>query len=206
MEQLITVLIAADTAARWHATQKRKGAAAEPYINHLLEVASMAATASEGNDSNLVIAALLHDSVEDQKIPREVIAESFGEDVASLVLEVSDDKDLPKPARKRLQIETAPDKTPRAKLLKIADKISNMNSVAVSPPADWPVERRLEYITWSKTVVAALGPDVDAALRAEFTLAAGRAELAARSQNGTKQLSAPSRPTLAIAATDQENS
>jgi hypothetical protein len=98
------------------------------------------------------------------------------------VCEVTDDKSLPKPERKRLQVETAPKKTPRAKLLKIADKISNMNSVAVSPPANWPVERRLAYVDWARTVVAALGPDVHAPLRAEFALAASRAEAAARSR------------------------
>lgn len=181
MKEWINVLRAADTAAKWHTNQRRKGSNAEPYINHLLDVASMVATASEGNDPNLVIAALLHDSIEDQKIPREVIAGDFGEDVASLVMEVTDDKSLPKPERKRLQIETAPKKTNRAKLLKIADKISNMNSVAVSPPAGWAVERRLEYVAWSRSVVAALGDDVDASLQEEFYLAADRAEAAARS-------------------------
>lgn len=182
MQEWINVLRAADTAARWHTNQRRKGSNKEPYINHLLDVASMVATATEGEDPNLVIAALLHDAIEDQNIPREVIAEDFGEDVASLVVEVTDNKSLPKPERKRLQIETAPKKTPRAKLLKIADKISNMNSVAISPPEGWPVERRLEYVVWSRTVVAALGPDVHAPLRAEFALAADRAEVAARSQ------------------------
>lgn len=180
MKEWINVLKAADTAAKWHTNQRRKGANQEPYVNHLIEVATMVATASEGRDPNLVIAALLHDAIEDQKIPREVIAAEFGEDVASLVMEVTDDKALPKPERKRLQIETAHKKTPRAKLLKIADKISNMNSVAMSPPEGWSVERRLEYVAWSRNVVAALGDDVDASLLEEFACAAGRAELAAR--------------------------
>src|SRR3954463_9677009 len=88
-KEWVTVLAAADAAARWHVSQKRKGAAQEPYINHLLEVASLVAHATEGKDPNLVIAALLHDAVEDQEVPRDMIAEAFGADVASLVEEVT---------------------------------------------------------------------------------------------------------------------
>ena len=81
MKEWITVLKAADAAVRWHMHQKRKGAAPEPYINHLLEVASLVAEATHGSDPNLVVAALLHDAMEDQEVPREMIAEVFGQDV-----------------------------------------------------------------------------------------------------------------------------
>ena len=119
---LFQVLKAADTAARWHAHQRRKGSAQEPYINHLLEVAMLVADATGGTDTNLVIAALLHDAIEDCKVPKELIAETFGEDVASIVEEVTDDKNLAKEVRKAKQVETASTKSPRAKLLKLADK------------------------------------------------------------------------------------
>jgi (p)ppGpp synthase/HD superfamily hydrolase len=125
MKEWIMVLKAADAAARWHIDQRRKGAAKEPYINHLLEVASLVASATEGKDPNLVIAALLHDAIEDCEVPHEMIAETFGTDVADLVAEVTDDKSLPKAERKQLQEETAPTKSPRAKVLKLADKISS---------------------------------------------------------------------------------
>jgi (p)ppGpp synthase/HD superfamily hydrolase len=90
----ITVMKAADAAARWHVHQRRKGAAVEPYINHLLEVASLVAEATSGADPDLVVAALLHDAIEDQEVPRSLIADSFGEGVAKLVEEVTDDKSL----------------------------------------------------------------------------------------------------------------
>jgi guanosine-3',5'-bis(diphosphate) 3'-pyrophosphohydrolase len=167
------------TKGGWHVNQRRKGAAQEPYINHLLDVASMVATATGGNDPNLVIAALLHDAIEDQKITRQEIVEKFGEDVAGLVCEVTDDKSLPKAERKRLQVETAAKKTPRAKILKLADKTSNLNSVAASPPPDWSVQRRLDYVAWSKAVVTALGT-VDPTMQEQFSHAADRAEAAAR--------------------------
>ena len=115
MKEWTRVLKAADTAARWHVHQRRKGAAKEPYINHLLEVATLVAEATEGKDPDLVIAALLHDAIEDCEVPHELIAEIFGSDVADLVAEVTDDKRLPREDRKRLQSETAHKKTFRAK-------------------------------------------------------------------------------------------
>jgi (p)ppGpp synthase/HD superfamily hydrolase len=156
MKEWIAVLKAADAAARWHVHQRRKGAAGEPYINHLLEVASLVAQATEGKDPNLVIAALLHDAIEDCEVPRELIAETFGTDVASLVMEVTDDKTLPKDLRKKMQAETAHKKTPRAKILKLADKTSNLRTLVTSPAPDWSVRRKIEYIAWARKVVAGL--------------------------------------------------
>jgi (p)ppGpp synthase/HD superfamily hydrolase len=156
MKEWIAVLRAADTAARWHVHQRRKGVAQEPYINHLLEVASLVTEASGGSDPNSVIAALLHDAIEDQGITPEVIASEFGQYVADIVMEVSDDKALPKEERKRKQVENAGKKSHKAKLIKLADKTSNVRAVTHSPAPDWSVERRLEYIEWAKAVVAGL--------------------------------------------------
>jgi hypothetical protein len=99
---------------------------------------------------------LLHDGVEDQEVPVEMIAREFGKQVADIVMEVTDDKALPKDERKRKQIETAPKKSREAKLIKLADKTSNLRAIASSPAADWSVKRRLEYIEWAKNVVAGL--------------------------------------------------
>jgi guanosine-3',5'-bis(diphosphate) 3'-pyrophosphohydrolase len=95
MKELISVMRAADAAARWHVHQRRKGNAQEPYINHLLEVASLVAAATNGTEPNLVIATLLHDAIEDQDVTSEMIASEFGQHVADIVLEVTDDKALP---------------------------------------------------------------------------------------------------------------
>ena len=156
MNGLVTVLRAADAAARWHVNQRRKGAAQEPYVTHLLEVAMLVAEATAGADPNLIVAALLHDTIEDQGVTREEIAAQFSDDVADLVVEVTDDKKLPKAERKRLQIKHAPKLTPRAKILKLADKISNLRSLATSPPADWPMQRRSDYVIWTTEVVQGL--------------------------------------------------
>jgi (p)ppGpp synthase/HD superfamily hydrolase len=156
MKELVAVLRAADTAARWHAHQRRKGAAQEPYINHLLEVAKLVAEATGGAESDTIIAAFLHGAIEDQGVQAETIASEFGERVAEIVMEVTDDKSLPKQVRKHKQIEGAPNISREAKLVKLADKTSNVRTIAASPPPDWSVQRRLEYIEWARQVVAGL--------------------------------------------------
>jgi len=166
MEQpTVTLMRALDFAARRHAGQRRKGASDTPYINHLAEVANLLAEATGGADTNLVAAGLLHDAVEDTDVTKEEIAQAFGDDVAALVAAVSDDKSLPKAERKRLQIETAAGKSDRAKMLKIADKTSNLGGIANDPPHDWPAERKREYIEWAKSVVdrcRGASPDLEA--------------------------------------------
>jgi (p)ppGpp synthase/HD superfamily hydrolase len=175
MKDWISVLKAADAAARWHVHQRRKGAAKEPYINHLLEVAALDAEATEGKDPNLVVAALLHDAIEDCEVPQKLIGEAFGPDVADLVAEVTDDKTLEKSERKKRQVETAHKKTSRAKLIKLADKTSNLRAFILSPAPEWSVRRRIEYIEWSRKVVAGLR-GTNAFLEKQFDDAARAAE------------------------------
>ena len=119
MKEWVTVLRAADAAARWHVRQRRKGSAQEPYISHLLEVASLVAEATHGKDPDLVVAALLHDAIEDQEVPRELIEREFGKRVVEVVSQVTDDKTLPKEKRKETQVKTASKKptTPRSSSL-----------------------------------------------------------------------------------------
>ena len=165
------ILVAARFAAEKHAGQKRKGNAAEPYVNHLIEVAQLIAESRpilDGElDTNLIIAGLLHDTVEDTSTTFEELRECFGEDVASLVAEVTDDNRLRKEVRKAWQIETARRKSVRAAVIKLADKVSNLRSMLISPPADWSEERIREYFAWAKQVVAGL-PSPNSILKAEF--------------------------------------
>ncbi len=165
--QIQAILSAARFAAEKHAGQRRKGEAAEPYVNHLLEVAELVAMALPEPDTNLVIAALLHDSIEDAGVTAGDLASRYGSDVASLVSEVTDDKSLPKQERKRLQVQNAPKKSARAQTIKLADKISNLRSMLVSPPAGWDVERRREYFVWARRVVDGLTAP-NPMLKAEF--------------------------------------
>ena len=140
-------------AALKHTNQKRKGKDAEPYINHLAEVAATLAVHTKGQDPNLVVAGLLHDTLEDTQTTYEELVSGFGQDVADLVKEVTDDKGLPKAERKRLQVENTPHKSVRAKMLIIADKLSNLKAILNNPPQNWPPERKREYFDWAKQVV-----------------------------------------------------
>ncbi len=100
-----------------------------------------------------LIAAILHDTLEDTETSFEELRERFGLPIAETVAEVTDDKSLPKPRRKALQIEHAPHLSKRAQLVKLADKICNLRDVASIPPHDWPLQRRREYFDWAKQVV-----------------------------------------------------
>ncbi|MEO8927282.1 MAG: HD domain-containing protein [Caulobacteraceae bacterium] len=154
MDEIVNLTRAYNFAAARHACQKRKGHAGEPYINHLTEVAQLVAEATGGSDVGLMIAAILHDTVEDTPTTTEELTALFGPRVASLVAEVTDDKSLDKAERKRLQIEHAGHGSSGAKIIKIADKTSNLRALANSPPVGWPAERKAEYATWAAQVVA----------------------------------------------------
>ncbi len=161
------ILAAARFAAEKHAQQKRKGAMGEPYFNHLVEVAELIAASSEELDVELVMAAFLHDTVEDTGVTLQQLEERFGGDVAGLVAEVTDDKSLPKETRKDLQVRNAHKKSERAQTLKLADKISNLRSVLASPPVGWSLERKQQYFEWARQVVSGLTTP-NPVLKAEF--------------------------------------
>lgn len=165
-------------AARAHAGQTRKGAAAEPYVNHVIEVAEI--LAAHGAPLPVVLAGLLHDTVEDTEVTHADLVATFGAEVAGLVAEATDDTSLPKDIRKGLQVSQAPKKSAGAKQLKLADKISNLVAIAESPPANWIHARRVEYVGWAGRVAAGLR-GVNPALDALFdtTYRAAMAKLSA---------------------------
>jgi guanosine-3',5'-bis(diphosphate) 3'-pyrophosphohydrolase len=151
-------------AAEKHRRQRRKDSEASPYINHLIVVADTL-TGCGVSDPVTIVAAILHDTIEDtDTTPAELEAE-FGGEVRSVVEEVTDNKALPKAARKQRQIEHAPRLSPRAKLIKTADKIANVRDMTDAPPADWPLQRREEYLDWAAKVVRGcrgLHPELEA--------------------------------------------
>lgn len=156
MAPIRRILAAASFAAKNHVQQKRKGAMGEPYFNHLLEVAELVADSNDQLDVELMMAAFLHDTVEDTNVTLRELEENFGSDVAGLVAEMTDDKSLSKEERKLLQIQGAHKKTKRAQTLKLADKISNLRSILASPPVGWSTERKREYVEWANQVVSQL--------------------------------------------------
>jgi guanosine-3',5'-bis(diphosphate) 3'-pyrophosphohydrolase len=140
-------------AAEKHRGQRRKDRDASPYINHPIALANVLANEAGIEDESVLVAAVLHDTIEDTETSEEEMAHLFGRAVVDIVNEVTDDKSLPKAERKRLQIERASQAGREAKLVKLADKICNLRDLAGSPPADWSVERKQEYLRWAKAVV-----------------------------------------------------
>ena len=156
MNDLSKLLQAASFAAKKHRYQKRKGDDAEPYVNHPLEVANLLANVGKIEDFDILIAAVLHDTIEDTETTAEELTGIFGAQVCGYVLEVTDDKSLPKQERKQKQIEHAPHLSTGAKQIKLGDKISNITDVTNNPPAGWSKERKIEYVDWGERVVAGL--------------------------------------------------
>jgi (p)ppGpp synthase/HD superfamily hydrolase len=128
MTQLTRALV---FAAEAHANQRRKGAAQEPYINHLLEVLDLVTQATNGDDIELLVSALLHDVIEDTAVTHEDLKAAFGERVLHIVTENSDDMSLPKDERRRQRIAAMAHKSTDARIVKIADLISNLRAMAV---------------------------------------------------------------------------
>lgn len=139
-------------AAYAHRAQSRKGSG-EPYVNHLIDVAAILTRIAGVRDEDILIAALLHDVIEDTEVTAAEVESQFGPRVRALVVALTDDKSLPKLERKRLQIVHMRDAEHDARLIKIADHCSNVATL----PRSWTKERRVEYLDWSIEVVRACG-------------------------------------------------
>jgi guanosine-3',5'-bis(diphosphate) 3'-pyrophosphohydrolase len=181
ISELAKLLEALRFAADRHRAQRRKDVDASPYINHPIEVATILATVGRVTNMTILIAAVLHDTIEDTKTAPKELEKRFGRAVRALVLEVTDDKRLPKRKRKRLQIEHAPMLSDRAKVIKLGDMIANVQDVKSTPPAAWSLKRRREYLDWTKQVVRGCrGANPALERRYDKVLRAGRASLRGR--------------------------
>ncbi len=139
-----------------HKDQPRKDKVGTPYIVHPVAVMSLLTSIGGITDTDTLVAAVLHDTIEDTGTKGQEIEDAFGIDVLAYVIECTDDKSLPKQKRKKLQILNAPHKSTAAKLIKIADKISNVADLISNKPKGWSVKRVNRYLDWAVAVVAGL--------------------------------------------------
>ncbi len=153
-----------------HKDQRRKDVAASPYINHPITLANVLCNEGHVTDIEVICGALLHDTIEDTDAEPEELEAEFGKTICDIVMEVTDDKALPSSERKQAQIDHAAGISDKAKLVKLADKISNLRDVANCPPPDWSLDRRREYFDWARAVIDGLR-GVDAELEAIFDAA-----------------------------------
>ena len=147
---------AAYFAAEKHKTQRRKDIEETPYINHPLSLANVLTVECGIDDVEVICGALLHDTIEDTETTEAELVAAFGENITRIVLEVTDDKTLDKIERKEAQVAHAPHISDQAKLVKLADKISNLRDISASPPSGWSVERKQEYFDWAARVIDGL--------------------------------------------------
>ena len=143
-------------AARKHRDQRRKDAQASPYINHPIALANVLVHEGGVNDAIVLCAAVLHDTIEDTETSVAELEAEFGKRIASVVLEVTDDKRLPKHERKQRQVDHAPHLSRKAKLVKLADKIANLRDMFEAPPARWSHRRKHQYFQWASRVIEGL--------------------------------------------------
>jgi guanosine-3',5'-bis(diphosphate) 3'-pyrophosphohydrolase len=151
---MANLLKALEFASRKHSTQRRKDKEASPYINHPIAVAHLLADTGGVTDLVTLIAAVLHDTIEDTKTTAVELEAQFGPTVRKVVEEVTDDKLLEKAVRKQWQVDHAPHLSSEAKAIKLADKIANVQDVTDAPPAHWDRARRIDYLDWTEKVVA----------------------------------------------------
>ena len=127
MAQKHRLNMAIEFATKKHSGQLRK-ATAIPYILHPLEVLQI--LYSMRVDTNLMIAGVLHDTVEDTDTTLDEIREIFGDDVAMLVASNTEDKSKSWDERKSHTINELATANDRVKMLIMADKLSNIRSIA----------------------------------------------------------------------------
>jgi GTP diphosphokinase / guanosine-3',5'-bis(diphosphate) 3'-diphosphatase len=173
MNDVSLLLEALAFAAEKHRMQRRKDDEASPYINHPIALAQVLCNEGGITDTVVLCAALLHDTIEDTDTTAEELRKRFGEAIATIVVDVTDDKSLPKETRKTLQVKHAPSLSREAKLVKLADKICNVRDVSTTPPAEWSLGRRQEYFDWAKQVVDGLR-GVNRTLEGRFDSAYGK--------------------------------
>ena len=156
LNELQLLIRALEFAAHKHRDQRRKDREASPYINHPITLLSILANEGSVTDVNALAAALLHDTLEDTETTEDELRQLFGDTITDIVLEVTDDKTLPKAQRKQEQIVNAARASYPARLVKLADKIANLRDVLQTPPASWSIERKRDYFAWSNQVLDGL--------------------------------------------------
>lgn len=152
-KDLALILTALEFSSHKHRDQRRKDNNVSPYINHPISLANVLCNEGKITNAKVICAALLHDTIEDTDTTADELKSRFGKRITNIVLEVTDDKSLPKTERKLAQIEHAKHASKRAKLVNLADKICNLRDTLFTPPAGWTIARKREYFDWSKAVI-----------------------------------------------------
>ena len=160
------VLRAVAFAAEKHKLHARTNAQKTPYIIHPLGVADQIMRIGNVYDVNVIVAALLHDVLDDTGTKREEIVAQFGEKVADYVDEMTENLKLSSKERNKLQIIHALHQSHEVAVIKLSDKLHNLNTLMTDPPSGWSQDRMDQYFQWAQAVIENL-PAVSDSLKGE---------------------------------------
>lgn len=149
------LLLALEYANKMHAGQTRRDLAATPYIIHPLQVCSNLWHIGQVRNANILMAALLHDTLEDTKATAEELEKLFGTRVCITVQEVTNDPALNSEQNKQRQIDHISFMSQDARLVKLADRLANIADLSQSTP-NWLPEKIERYFEWGSKLLFGL--------------------------------------------------
>lgn len=147
------LLSAVEFAAEKHQFQTRKDGEKTPYLIHPIGVAQLTLELGGLKDPDALIAALLHDTIEDTETTPEELEQLFGPHVLALVLDLTKPTELEGDASKLAQIAHAPHMHEDAKIIKLADRFYNMCDLE---NVAWDQDRIDAYILWGAKLAQVL--------------------------------------------------
>ncbi|KAM3718084.1 Guanosine-3',5'-bis(diphosphate) 3'-pyrophosphohydrolase MESH1 [Dirofilaria immitis] len=150
------IIKAVDLAARRHRQQRRKDAIQTPYVNHPIGVAYILTNEGQITDTATIIAAILHDIVEDTKTTDKEIRETFGDEVADIVKECTVVKSVKREIRMKSQLQKASELSHKAKLVQLADKLYNIRDIERCIPFGWTKQNVTEYVLFAKNLLSSI--------------------------------------------------
>lgn len=121
-----------------------------PYSVHPVRVAEHLRRIAGEQDENVLVAALLHDTIEDCAITYDTIASQFGDVAAGYVCEVTNDNRLPKSRRRAAMIEHLPQLSTPAKRVKLSDRYDNVLDLLAGGGTE---EKRARYIAETERIL-----------------------------------------------------
>ncbi len=150
--------------AEKHKAQVRSNLKKTPYIIHPIEVADFVMRIGKVYDKNVLSAALLHDVMDETGTTYEEIENRYGKIVSQYVQEMTVKKELTLKEQKKYQIIQAFHQTPSVAVIKLSDKLSNLKTLAQTPPASWSRDRIDQYFQWAQSVIENL-PEANSFLK-----------------------------------------
>ena len=147
------ILDASLFAAEKHQNQTKNNEKKTPYIIHPIEVADIVMRVGHVYKQDVLVAALLHDVIEDTGASFEDIAKRYGIVASSYVKEMTEKKELSLKERKKAQIIGAFHQTPDVAVIKFSDKLSNLNTLLKNPPSTWSRDKVDQYFLWAQSVI-----------------------------------------------------